>query len=122
MTNTSPAATGAGAPPVMPVSPGGLGGQVAMRPFEQRQPKILEVEGYLKSLSEKTGGRYFRADRMEHIGQAFAAVADELRRTYSIGYSPAPLGRPGERREVKVRVGRKGLAVRSRRAYVMPAR
>lgn len=93
-----------------------------VRPFERRYPKVLEAEKYLQGLAEKTGGRFFYADNMERIGLSFAAIADELRRMYSIGYHPTPLARPGERREVKIRVGRERVSVRARKAYVFKPR
>ena len=34
---------------------------------------------------------------------AFANVAEELRRQYSVGYYPKRPGQPGERRQIKVR-------------------
>jgi VWFA-related protein len=118
---TNAAATGISSPAVVtqpstapPVQPDAE----PMRPFDRRHPKILEVEGYLKSLTERTGGRFFRADRIQSINDSFAAVAEELRRMYSIGYSPNPLARAGERREVKVKVRRDRVSVRARRAYV----
>lgn len=95
---------------------------VVIRPFERRNPKVLEVEHYLEGLAERTGGRFFIADDMSKIEQAFAAVADELRRMYSIGYRPDPLARAGERREVKVRVRRERVAVRARKNYVFRPR
>jgi VWFA-related protein len=93
-----------------------------MRPFEQRRPKALEVERYLEGLAERTGGRFYVAADMNKIRLAFAAVADELRRMYSIGYHPTPLAKPGQRREVKISVRRERVAVRARRAYVFRPR
>jgi Ca-activated chloride channel family protein len=120
---------GQGSSPQVPLpAPVPLGGMPVgivgppARPFEQRHPVILGVEQYLGGLAEKTGGRYFYASDMERISLAFAAVADELRRMYSIGYHPTPLARPGQRREVKIKVARKGAAVRARRAYVFRPR
>ena len=119
--------TGVSAPGPSRATPvGGGGGGVIytapMRPFERRSPKILEVEHYLEGLAERTGGRFFIADDMSKIEQAFAAVADELRRMYSIGYRPDPLARAGERREVKVKVKRERVAVRARKNYVFKPR
>ena len=107
-----------------PVGGGGMGVMLSrpMRPFERRNPKVLEVERYLEGLAERTGGRFFVADDMSKIEQAFAAVADELRRMYSIGYRPDPLARSGERREVKVKVKRERVAVRARKNYVFKPR
>ena len=108
-----------------PRSTGVLSAPIAsppVRPFGLRNPTVLEVEKYLESLSEKTGGRFYRADNLEKIEQSFESIAEELRRMYSIGYHPTPLARPGERREVKVRVGRERVSVRARKAYVFKPR
>jgi len=119
----------AGVSPPSPTRASPVGGGSAsvlssrpMRPFEQRHPKVLEVERYLEGLSERTGGRFFVADDMSKIESAFAAIADELRRMYSIGYRPDPLARAGERREVKVKVKRERVAVRARKNYVFKPR
>ena len=52
------------------------------------------------------------------LSNAFAQVADELRRQYSIGYYPTPVGQPGQRRQIKVRVSQPGLVVKARDSYV----
>jgi VWFA-related protein len=93
-----------------------------LRPFGARHPYELAAENYLEDLAGRTGGRYYYADNLERIAQAFAAVADELRRMYSIGYHPTPLARPGERREVKIKVARERVSVRARKAYVFKPR
>ena len=48
---------------------------------------------------------------------AFAQVADELRRQYSIGYYP-PAGEAGQRRNIKVRVNQPNLVVKARESYI----
>ena len=52
-----------------------------------------------------------------NISQAFAWVAEELRRQYSLGYYPKAAGREG-RRQLKVEVGRPELVVQARDSYV----
>lgn len=73
---------------------------------------------YLSSLSEKTGGHFYQATDLETIKQAFVAVAEELRRQYSLGYYPAKSPRRGEERELKVKVNRPGVGVRTRKSYI----
>jgi Ca-activated chloride channel family protein len=73
---------------------------------------------YLSSLSEKTGGHFYQATDIETIKQAFVAVAEELRRQYSIGYYPAKSPRRGEERELRVKVNRPGVGVRTRKSYI----
>ena len=49
---------------------------------------------------------------------AFQSVAEELRRQYSLGYYPKNRPQPGERRNIRVRVTRPDLVVRTRDSYV----
>ena len=76
------------------------------------------ADAYLRELAAKTGARLFRAETQASLRSAFARVAEELRAQYSIGYYPATAPRPGERRRIKVRVSRAGLAVRARPGYI----
>ena len=73
---------------------------------------------YLRALSDRTGGRFYSGDSMFGIGQAFAWIAEELGRQYSLGYYPNTAGKDGERRQLKVRVTDPGLIVKSRDSYV----
>jgi hypothetical protein len=45
-------------------------------------------------------------------------IAEELRRQYSLGYYPKEPTSAGQRREIRVRVSKPGLAVRARDSYV----
>ena len=64
-----------------------------------------------------TGARLYNAEQ-QNLDAAFRSVAEELRRQYSLGYYPKNAPRPGERRNVKVRVNRPELVVRTRDSYV----
>ena len=46
-------------------------------------------------------------------------LAEELRRQYSIGYSPDKPGTVGERRQIKIRVMRPDVVVRAKTSYVV---
>ncbi|MFN2454309.1 MAG: VWA domain-containing protein [Pyrinomonadaceae bacterium] len=76
---------------------------------------------YLRDMAEKTGGRVYRAEYTRDLPQAFAGIAEELRRQYSLGYYPQTQAQAGERRQIKVRVNRPELAVRARDSYVYKA-
>ncbi|HEY5884950.1 MAG TPA: hypothetical protein VIT88_09710, partial [Pyrinomonadaceae bacterium] len=76
---------------------------------------------YLKALSDSTGGRFYNADSLFGIGQAFTWIAEELGRQYSIGYYPATTGKEGERRLIKVRVTEADLVVKARDSYIYSA-
>ncbi len=74
---------------------------------------------YLEELAVKSGGRKFEADSTVSLDTAFAGIAEELRRQYSVGYYPDAVGQKGERRQIKVRVMRPGLVVRAKSSYVV---
>ncbi len=91
---------------------GGRGG-----PGTSRQDYEL-ANRYLQELSERTGARSYQADSIQNLGSAFAKIAEELRRQYSLGYYPKNPAQAGERRQVRVRVDQPNLAVRTRDSYV----
>jgi Ca-activated chloride channel family protein len=74
---------------------------------------------YLERLAEATGGRIFEADDIKDMEAAFAGVAEELRRQYSLVYYPEQEGQPGERRNVKIKIGRPNVVVRAKSGYVI---
>ena len=74
---------------------------------------------YLEELAVKSGGRNFEADSMMSLDSAFAGIAEELRRQYSVGYYPESVGQKGERRQIRVRVMRPGLVVRAKNSYIV---
>jgi VWFA-related protein len=77
---------------------------------------------YLNDLAEVTGGRVFRPENTPGgLTNAFEGIAEELRRQYNIGYVPNGEGKPGQRKQIKVRVDRPNLLVRSRDSYIVGA-
>lgn len=73
---------------------------------------------YLRDLAQRTGARHHQADSTSNLSYAFANIAEELRRQYSLGYYPKRPPQPGQRRQVKVRVNQPNLAVRARDSYI----
>ncbi len=73
---------------------------------------------YLKALADKTGGRIYETDSLQDVPRAFALITEELGRKYSLGYYPKGQIRPGETRNVKVRVNSSNLVVRAKTTYV----
>lgn len=76
------------------------------------------ARAYLHELSERTGGRFHNGDSLGGIAQAFALIAEELGRQYSLGYYPKTLGQSGQRRQIKVRVNQADLVVKARDSYI----
>jgi len=74
---------------------------------------------YLELLAQNSGGREFEAQTMYNVDAAFAGIAEELRRQYSIGYYPEKSGQPGDRRQIKIRVMRPNVVVRAKNSYVI---
>lgn len=74
---------------------------------------------YLHAMADNTGGRLYRANDTKQLAQAFASIAEELRRQYSLGYYPRTgSAQPDDRRQIKVSVERSNVAVRARNTYV----
>ena len=73
---------------------------------------------YLRELANSTGGREYRADSLQNMSSAFANVAEELRRQYSLGYYPKRPPQAGQRRMIRVRARQPNLAVRARDSYI----
>jgi VWFA-related protein len=72
---------------------------------------------YLEELARNSGGRTFEANN--NLEVAFAGIAEELRRQYTIGYYPEVVGQKGERKQIRVRVKRANLVVRAKNSYVV---
>lgn len=87
----------------------------------RRIAKVEQANAYLHDAAEKTGARYFAADTPQNLSRAFAFIADELRRQYSLGFYPKTAVRQGQRRQLKVTVNRPNLIVRARDHYTSNA-
>lgn len=75
---------------------------------------------YLTELASATGGRVFRPESTPGgLTAAFEGIAEELRRQYVIGYYPQEEGEAGQRKQIKVRVNRPKLVIRSRDSYIV---
>ncbi|HMG76327.1 MAG TPA: VWA domain-containing protein [Pyrinomonadaceae bacterium] len=81
--------------------------------------RIEERDGYVRDLTRKTGGRYYRVEDLSNFATTFRPVADELRRQYSLGYYPKKPLETGQRHEIKVRVRLPNLVVRARDSYTV---
>lgn len=93
--------------------PGTGGGGGGSTPADNQRARM-----YLFELARRTGGRLYNGGSMLGISQAFAQVAEELRRQYSLGYYPKHGGQAGQRRQLKVRVNQPNLVVVARDSYI----
>jgi Ca-activated chloride channel family protein len=97
---------------------GGMGGPIGGRGGGSNRGDYALAGRYLHDLAERTGARHHQADSISNLSYAFANIAEELRRQYSLGYYPKRPPQAGERRQVKVRVNQPNLAVRTRDSYI----
>ena len=95
---------------------GGSGGYPQRRGTARSDYEL--ADHYLIELANSTGGREYHADSLQNMTFAFANVAEELRRQYSIGYYPKRPPQAGQRRQIRVRARQPNLAVRSRDSYI----
>ena len=75
------------------------------------------ADQYLHDLARVSGARLYDSEQT-NLTTAFQSVAEELRRQYSLGYYPKNAPNTGERRNIRVRVNRPELVVRTRDSYV----
>ena len=73
--------------------------------------------GYLKNLSEPTGGRMFDLGSKRPLAEIFRIIEDELRSQYSLAFVPENTAHDGTFRKLQVRVRRGGLRVQARKGY-----
>ncbi len=92
----------------------------APTPEERMGPQLLQ------DISTTTGGRMFRVNNVDELGDIAEKISMELRNQYVIGYRPSDLVRNGKWRKVKVNVnpppGLPPLTVYARSGYYAPLR
>lgn len=88
---------------------GGYGGN--------RGPAMNRPDGkkVLQRISQETGGRFFEVSKKQPIDKVFAAIEEDLRNQYSIGYTPGAAS-PGYR-HIHVEAKPKNLTVQAREGY-----
>jgi len=105
-------------PPILSL-PGGYGGG---QPAGTSSAEYSRGRAYLTELAAATGGRVFRPESTPGgLTTAFEGIAEELRRQYSIGYYPLNEGVAGQRKQIRVRVNRPKLVIRTRDSYIVGA-
>jgi Ca-activated chloride channel family protein len=74
---------------------------------------------YLQALATETAGRFYQADDIDTIKRSFAAVAEELRRQYNIGYYPKTTSPRPMARRIRVEVTRPDAEVIARKTLIV---
>ena len=80
----------------------------------ERAEDYRKADEFCSDIADRTGGRVYRVRSSTNLKDAFAAIADELRKTYTLGYYPSAGRSPGESYSIKVRVYRPNLLVRAK--------
>jgi len=79
-------------------------------------------EGYLKQMSEETGGRVFHVNRSHPLDEAFTQLQQEMRSQYAIGWTPSSDRKDGSYHKTELKVSDKNLKVQARKGYyAMPS-
>jgi Ca-activated chloride channel homolog len=71
----------------------------------------------MKSMAEKTGGKFFRSPGGGKLREAFANAVTELRNQYTLTYSSSNDRQDGRWRAIEVRVARPQLNIRAKQGY-----
>ena len=80
--------------------------------------RVAEIEGYMRDLAVKTGGRHYHIEDITNLSATFHQIAEELSQQYMLGYYPLKEGKDGERRKITVKVNIPNVAVRSRNEVI----
>jgi VWFA-related protein len=83
----------------------------------EREEDYKRASNFLREMANLTGGRADKVSSTTNLNQAFARIADELRKIYSLGFYPGDKRKTGVRYALKVRVYRPNLLVRTRNSY-----
>lgn len=95
---------------------------VVIVPIRSEAGRNIGGEHTLQLLSEGTGGRAFTPDSPEQLDPVFAAIGDELRTQYVLGYYAAPHLKAGAYRRLDVRTKNPAFTVQARKGYYLPDR
>jgi VWFA-related protein len=71
----------------------------------------------LERMSGPTGGRTFHVDKKMTLERIFAAIEEEMRNQYGLGYAPPEPSKSGAFHKVELKVLKPGLKVQSRDGY-----
>jgi VWFA-related protein len=74
-------------------------------------------EGYLKHMSDDTGGMVFKVDRKHTLNDVFKDIQDAMRSQYSIGYTPTNPTKDGTFRHLEIKVKGADYKVLARKGY-----
>jgi len=71
----------------------------------------------MEQIAQETGGRFFQASKKDQFEKVFAAIEEDLRNQYNIGYTPAHSDSGGGYRRIHLSTTKKDLRVQAREGY-----
>ncbi len=84
----------------------------------ERPEDYATAKEFLQNIAQDTGGRLYNVTSTTNLDQAFANIANELRKIYSLGYYPTGERESGASFEIKVRIYRPDLIIRTKERYL----
>ena len=96
---------------------GGVGGVGTMDAKGTTAEEYQKADEYLNEMTNRTGGRLYKASTLTNLSDAFSRIASELREYYSLGIYPKGDTQISKKHKIKVRVDQKGLVVKARDSY-----
>ncbi len=93
---------------------GGMGGGGHRHYPQESRPDGKKV---LEQISRETGGRFFEVSKKQTIDQIYAAIDEELRAQYSLGYTPDKVDAAPGYHKIHLTVKQKDLVVQTREGY-----
>ena len=93
---------------------GGMGGGGHRRYPQESRPDGKKI---LEQISRETGGRFFEVSKKEPIDQIYAAIDEELRNQYGLGYVPDKADVAPGYHKIHLTVKQKDLTVQTRDGY-----
>lgn len=88
--------------------------------FNMGSNRAVTSRGVLNQLAEISGGRVFAPSASRDLAAVYAAILEELKAQYVLGYVSDNPKTDGRFRRLKVELRGKGLRVRHRQGYVVP--
>ena len=81
-------------------------------------PEEASGPGLLSDIAERTGGRHFPVENLNHLADVAVKIGLELRSQYMLGYTPTNTAKDGKYRRVQVKVVQpRGMRLPQLRAF-----